>query len=75
VVGQPADLAEATHSGLRLDISARIVEQARALAPNLPVGVLRKASVRETPEEAVLKTALRLGMASLAALWDNDDEP
>ncbi|MCA9604791.1 MAG: hypothetical protein KC619_04325 [Myxococcales bacterium] len=67
-------LTEETHHGLRLSIPARLVERARALAPNLPAGVLRITPVRETPEEAVLRAALGLGLASLAALADADDE-
>lgn len=65
----------ATHSGLRLDIPARVVERARALAPTLPPGLAKVTPARETSEEAVLRVALRLGLASLAALSDVDDEP
>ena len=73
VVVQSRDVGEA--AGLRLEVSGRLVEQARALAPNLPAGLLRANPGRETTHEAVLHTALRLGMASLAALSDTDDEP
>ncbi|MCB9597446.1 MAG: hypothetical protein H6719_32290 [Sandaracinaceae bacterium] len=68
-------LSDQTHAGLRLEVPARLVERARALAPNLPPGVLRIQPVRETPEEAVLRAALSIGLASLAALSDTDDDP
>ncbi|MBX3271784.1 MAG: hypothetical protein KF729_16065 [Sandaracinaceae bacterium] len=67
-------LTEATHRGLRLEVPARLVEQARALAPNLPAGLLRVVPTRVTSEEAVLRAALSLGLASLAALADSDDD-
>lgn len=70
VVSRPAELHRPRP--LSLEVPPHLVERARALAPTLPAELTggRGAS----PEEAVLRTALRLGLASLAALGD-DDEP
>ncbi len=54
--------------GVRIEVSARLVARARAMAPTLPSEVLGG----EATEEAVLKAALRLGLAALAALSDED---
>ncbi len=73
VVSRVPPSRPASASGLALDVPARLVARARALAPTLPDGVLEPDG-RALPEEAVLRAALRLGLASLAALADLDDE-
>lgn len=75
ISARAARTAASPHSGLRLDIPARIVERARALAPTLPPGLATAIPEGETKEEAVLRVALRMGLASLVALSDIDDEP
>lgn len=69
------DLRRSSETGLRLEVSRRLVERARALAPSLPSGILRVQPGRDTAEEAVLRAALHLGLASLAALSDSDEDP
>jgi hypothetical protein len=55
---------------LRLEVPAPLVARARALAFLLPDDLFDRR--RAIPEEAVLRAALRLGLASLAALRDDD---
>lgn len=62
---------KAAAPALRLAISAPMLAQARMLAPNLPKEVVPPRD--DGPEEAVLRAALRLGLAALGAL--DDDEP
>ena len=75
-VGGYAPGVEVTWTGgpepLRLEIPPRLVERARALAPTLPDELARQRDV--SAEEAVLRAALRLGLASLAALADEDED-
>lgn len=71
VISRPDDLAFRSSDELRLVVPPRLVARARALAPTLPQEVIDR---RASPEEAVLQAALRLGLASLAALADVDDE-
>src|SRR6185503_13581501 len=76
VVSRPDDLGfvRAPERGLSLEISPRLVERARALAPTLPAGVLELDPSARSPEHAVLHAALKLGLASLAALADVDED-
>ncbi|MEQ8455300.1 MAG: hypothetical protein RID81_13590 [Sandaracinaceae bacterium] len=59
---------------LRIEVPRSLVSRARALAPTLPRAVVDPERARRSPEEAVLQAALRLGLASLAALADVDDD-
>ena len=56
-------------SALRLEVSPHMVARARALAPTLPSGMIDASA---PPEEAVLRTALRIGLAALAGLDDDE---
>jgi hypothetical protein len=56
-------------SALRLEIGPHLVARARALAPTLPKGMIDASA---PPEEAVLRTALRIGLAALAGLDDDE---
>lgn len=73
VVSRPAAPRRPTGDGLRLNVPARFVARARALAPTLPPGVV-DAKRGRTETEAVLHAAMRLGLASLAAMADDDDD-
>jgi hypothetical protein len=70
-ISRPDDLAFRSQDELRLVVAPRLVARARALAPNLPDEVLDR---KLSPEEGVLQAAIRIGLASLAALADVDDD-
>lgn len=55
---------------LHLEVPPRLLAQARRLAPALPTRLTE--DPKRTPEEAVLQTALRLGLAALEALRDDE---
>ncbi|MGE0785437.1 MAG: hypothetical protein AB7S26_07105 [Sandaracinaceae bacterium] len=67
-----ADLAR--DDGLRLQVSRRVVAQARILAAILPSEVIDTRGGQRRPEEAVLHAALRLGLAALSAMGDDEDD-
>ncbi len=63
--------APAKDGTFRLDVPPKLVARARALAPLLPPEITKRGPA---PEQAVLKAAIRLGLASLALLADADDD-
>jgi hypothetical protein len=69
VISRPDE--HAPSGPLRLEIAPVVVERARALARLLPAELFDARA--PSPEEAVLRAALRVGLASLAALRDDDD--
>lgn len=61
-------------TSLRLDVPRFLVARAQALAPTLPPGVVDAKASGRSAEEIVLYAALRLGLASLAALAEASDD-
>ena len=76
VISAPSELVRipAAPGTLQLEVPRNLVDRARALAPTLPREVVDPARSRRSPEAAVLQAALRLGLASLAAIADVDDD-
>ncbi|MEC7520869.1 MAG: hypothetical protein VYE22_13430 [Myxococcota bacterium] len=76
VISAPSELVRipADPGTLQLEVPRNLVDRARALAPTLPREVVDPARSRRSPEAAVLQAALRLGLASLAAIADVDDD-
>jgi hypothetical protein len=69
--GVSDDLGQVDARPLRLEIPKRVVARAHVLASLLPAGIVDARG--RAPEEAVLRVALRLGLATLAALAEDDD--
>jgi hypothetical protein len=75
VVSRPDDLVFVRRErAMALEVAPRLVERARALAPTIPESILKTDPRASSPEEAVLHAALKLGLASLAALADVDED-
>jgi hypothetical protein len=70
----PSSTEAAFEPAMRLDVTSQLLAKARVLAPILPDEITLRGAPITTAEEAVLQAALRLGMASLAALAELDDE-
>ena len=56
-----------------LEVPSDVVAHARRLEPKLPRKLLARDRKPGKPESAVLGAALRIGLASLAALTEEDD--
>jgi hypothetical protein len=57
----------------QLVIESALVGRARALAPRLPRRLLDREERPGKPEEAVLRAAVRIGLAALAAIADDEE--